>query len=689
MRHAFRRVTALACFGLAAPLTAQRPDTVVALPELSVSAPRDPTAQGLAGWSLTLLDGEAARRGRITPGFDELLAFLPGVLARDRPDHSLDTRIVIRGAGARANFGVRGVRVLVDGVPATLPDGQTPLTTLDLERVARVEVARGPIAALHGNGSHGVVSLATPARRGRGISIAAAGTVESAAEGLLRRGSTSLGFGGARLGGLVGAARMVSPGLREHAFAEQTRVHGSAEWQPTDRLALTVRGAWAVDDSVESPGALTLAEFANDPTGAAPNSVLRAAGKALSQRQLAATLTHRGNRLRAEATSWILGRTLENPLAAPAPPPTVATQGTWVGIDRVVVGTRTTVHAPLAAGTALTTGVDVQRMRDDRVNRRHDRGVPVGEPFLDQRETVTEFGAFAQLAAALHADWLLRGGVRHDAVRFAVDDHRDAASSGARTMRAWSASGGVSWHRAGWELWLGAGSAFETPTTTELANRADGSTGFNATLDPSRTLSVEAGVRRVEPRWRLEVVTFAASTDDAITAVAESGGRSYFANRGTTTTRGLEGLAGATLGGTVAATATVTWLRARFGDEATSADGTPLAGRPLPGVPRLVGRLGLAWRTGEWLVTLDQAWSAAIVADDAGTTTVPGWGAGLTNLLLSRQRLLPGVTVTAAARNLFDRRHAVGAVVNGAAGRVVEPGTGRVITLSVAVAPES
>lgn len=684
------RPLALLALGLLAAfparLRAQVPDSIGVLPEMSVRAARAPSLTGIAGWSLTTLDATMARRGRPVPTLDEVLAFVPGLLARERPDRSLDTRIVIRGAGARANFGVRGVRVLIDGVPATLPDGQTPLTGLDLERVDRAEVARGPIAALHGNGSHGVVALSTPARRDDGLTVAGSAAMEGFAEGTLRRGSISLGAGGSHVGGILSVSRLVTDGAREHAYASQQRYAGSLEWRPGP-TTVTLRGSWAIDDSVEAPGALTLAEFENDPALASPSSVLRNAGKVISERRLSATLSSRGGRVAIDATTWVLGRSLENPLAAPPPPPITATTGTWVGIDRLVYGARTTASTALSGATVLTAGVDAQQMIDDRVNRRHDGGVPAGDPHLDQQERVGELGVFAQVATALGTRWSVRGGTRHDAVRFSVDDHLTPDAGGSRSMRAWSTSAALAHHADTWDTWLGAGSAFETPTTTELANRPDGSTGLNRTLEPSRTLSVELGAR-ARGRWfAVEAVAFTATTDDAITPVAESGGRSYFANRGTTHTRGVEATGHVRLREGLQATATVTLLRARFGEGGVAADGTDLTGREIPGVPATTGRLGVEWDTGSWQVAIDQAWTGSLVADDLGAVRVPGWGAGITNLLVSRRNVIGSVAVTLAARNLLDRRHAIGAVVNGAGGRVVEPGAGRVVTLTLSVAP--
>jgi iron complex outermembrane receptor protein len=669
--------------------TAQAPDSARVLPELTVRAVRDPSLPGTTGWSLTVLHGDTLRRGRAAPLLDDLLAFVPGVIARERPDRSLDTRIAIRGAGARANFGVRGVKVLVDGIPATLPDGQTPLTFLDLEHVARIEVARGPVAALHGNGAHGVVALTTTARGGNGPFLTGNVGIESGVEGPLRRGMIALGTGSANIGGRVSASRLVSDGAREHAYAAQQRYHGALDWRAGPRTQLTLRGGWALDDSVEAPGALTLDEFLDDASRAATNSVLREAGKAISQRQLSATLSHDRDRLGVEAATWVLGRTLENPLAAPAPPPTTPTQGTWVGLDRLAWGARSTGRYVSGRGLRVIAGIDLQAMRDERINRRHDAGVPQGTAFLDQREAVVELGVFSQLAVALGSSWLVRGGARHDAVRFTVTDRLDAARGGQRTMRAWSASAAVTRQFRGWEAWAGGGTAFETPTTTELANQPDGGTGLNRDLGPARTVSAEVGIRQRGATRAVEVVAFASVTRDAITPVAEAGGRSYFANRGRTRTQGVEAAGTWRLTDALVATAALTLLRARFGRGGTASDGSDLEGRTVPGIAPLTGRLGLAWTHAGWRVDVDQAWSGAITADDRNTLELPGWGAGITTVHLARRDLVGGIGVAAGIRNLFDRRHAIGAVVNGAGGRVVEPGAGRTFTVAVSWAPGS
>lgn len=674
----WRPTTLMALIPLVAPrVAAQQPDSAQRLPDIGVTVARTPFRLVAPGLSLSRLDADSARRGRTSPSLDALLAFVPGVVARERPDRSLDTRIAIRGAGARANFGVRGVRVMIDGVPATLPDGQTPLTALDLELVDNIEVARGPLAALHGNGSLGVVGLTTPARFGTGLHIKTA--AEFAATSVkASQAFVAVGGGGADLGGLVAISRVTDDGTRHHSRAEQWRARAGVEWQAGPTTTLVFRAAAANDPRLDAPGALTLTEFAADPTAASPTSVARNAGKSLTEQRVSLALAQRFGQLSLGATAWTLWRTLENPLAAPAPAPASATEGVWVGLDRRVSGARSTLSLPLGHGAIASAGLDVQTMRDLRTNRRHDAGVVSGPAFLDQVETITELGGFAQVSTSLSRHWSIRLGGRHDRIHYDVADHIDAAAGGVRTMAAWSAAGALAWSSNGTDAWISVGNAFETPTSTELANTPDGSTGLNRELDPTRTTSGEIGLRTRFRQASIEVVGFTAASRDAITAVAELGGRSYFANVGRTTTRGVEATVAVRPVRALALRGTVTALDATFG-----ANNPENAGHGIPGITPFTARAGVSIVMRGTMLDIDQSWSTAVWADDANTIRVPGWGPGVTNAMLRTSPLGEHLALTLSVRNLFDRAHAVGVVVNGGFGRVVEPGSGRRIWVGV------
>ncbi len=658
-----------------APLAAQTPDTAVTIPELVVV--RAPIAAGAVGLSVTVLDRAAMTRGNPLPSLADVLGFVPGVTARDRGDRSLDQALAIRGAGARANFGVRGVRVLVDGIPATLPDGQTALTSLDLELADRIEVVRGPLAALHGNGSQGVVSIHTPAAllgplHGRvGVGAGSEGTLDS---------WLVAGGGSARLGGLLAATARLGDGFRDHAAAEQWRVRGSVGWRPGPGSLATLRVDHADDPSLESPGALTLDEWRSDPRAAAPNSLLRHAGKTLAEDQVAIGWESVGDRWRAELHGWLRGRHLDNPIAAPAPSPAQPGDGVWIGLDRAVAGVRGSINRILGPGTLVTVGLDLQRQRDDRINRRQAAGIPFGDPYLDQQERVGELGLFSQVAVPIARKVTLRTGARHDRIAFAVDDHLDAAKGGERTMAAWSGDAALSLTSGHRDLWAGVATAFETPTTTELANQSDGGTGLNRQLDPARTRSIEMGARFHRSGVAMEAVAFRAVTDRTIAPVSEEGGRSFYANVGTTSRHGLEFGATIALTGTMVLRGSGTWIDARFGQGAVDANGASVEGNRLPGIAPFTARLGVSAAHDRWQVDAEQRWSSAIASDDANHLEVPGWGAGITDLTLQWQVAEP-LLFHLLVTNLFDRDHVASVVVNGGFGRVVQPGAGRALRI--------
>lgn len=659
------------------PLAAQEPDPAQRLPELEVTVTREPTSPGTAGLAVSVVDSAGIHRGRSLASLGDALVHVPGVLVRDRGDPTQDVRLTIRGAGARANFGVRGVRVLVDGVPATLPDGQTPLTAADLQLVERIEVARGPLAALHGNGSLGVVAIETAARLEGPWQVR--GGIQAGSDATTTWHAVA-GGGTPRHGGLVAATRTATDGWRQHAAAEQLRMRAALEWRP-GAATITLRASHADDPRLESPGALTLPEAATDPLQANPNAVLRNAGKQVRQSSVSATWRQpTGSVGQLQVTAWGIGRDLDNPIAAPAPQPADPEEGVWIGIVRRVVGVRAAWNTALGERTALVTGLDAQRMVDDRVNRRHRAGVPYGTAFLDQEERIVELGPFAQVSHALQPDLVVRVAARHDRVGFTVDDALDPAAGGSRTMAAWSGSGAIAWQPGAVQTWFGFGTAFETPTTTELANRPDGTTGLNAVLDPSRTVSVEVGIRARGRATRVELVGWHAATTDAITAIAEVGGRSFFANVGATRTRGLELALVRRLAPTVDARLSATWSDARFGDDAVAGDGTSIAGHRLPGVVPFTASVGVTARQGPVVLDLVHELASGAWADDRNTLRVKGWGAGITDLHV-RWGFGSRAALTAAVRNAFNVDHVSGIVVNGGFGRIAEPGRPRSVTI--------
>ena len=691
----------LGAAGGAAAQVPARPDTtgrdtsrVERLPELEVTVTRSPEPLTRVPFAVGVLDRDDLQRGQQTVGIDEALNNLPGVVVANRYNFSLDQRISIRGFGSRSNFGVRGLKILLDGIPQTLPDGQSQLTNVDFADVSRAEVLRGASSSLYGNASGGVIALQT--ERAAAAPFAQrirvqGGSGERDGDAFYKWQSWSSARSG-DVSGTLSISQFKADGFRQHSAADFRQLRAGVDYAISGATLGTLRLSLADSPEAENPGALTLTEFLANPDSAAANNIRRAADKDVQQYQLSLGLRHfdpAGNEY--DVTVFGLLRDLLNPLAAPPPTGGGPSIGTFVAIDRAVAGARASTNRRLGAGETaprLSAGLDLQRMRDDRTNERHDAGVRLGDFFLDQVEKVTELGPFAQVQWSPVEPLLVSGGARYDWVRFALDDRYLADGfddSDARTMSALSANIGASWaFSEGFVPYANVSTAFETPTTTELVNQPDGSGGFNTELGPQRAVNYEIGARgQPVPQVTYSVALFLGRVTDAIVQQEEVGGRAFFRNEGKTHNDGAE--LGLTLTPVTGLTlnAAYTYARYRF-------EGGTLDGNRLPGVPEHFARLGLRTTLpAGFYFDADHTLSSSISADDANLAplVVSSWGAGVTNARVGWAgdagvlQLAPFLGLN----NLWDRRYVGSVTLNGAGGRVLEPAPRRVLYLGAEI----
>jgi iron complex outermembrane receptor protein len=675
-------------------LAMQGPDTIprdtvqrVMLPPVTVSVTRSPESRGRLPLAVGVLDSGAIRGAQLTVGLDESLSRLPGVVVLNRYNYSLDQRISLRGAGSRANFGLRGVKVLIDGIPQTLPDGQSQLTNLELGTIDRVEVLTGSAGALYGNASGGVLSFSTEtpllpwtARLrmvGGSFGTWKAQSVLGAARGPLRA-----------LGSL---SRFETGGFRQHSAAAAWQLVGKLDYDLSERSSLGLRFSAADAPRAEHPGALTFDEYQHTRDSAAASNLLRGADKSVAQQQASLRYRWQGDHgWNLEAGVFGLLRDLANPLATPPPTPPALTArtGTYSTIDRRVGGFRVAGTVPLLTGSQvlrLALGMDLQAMRDHRRNLRSYAGRPLGSPFVDQVETVAEMGPYAQLHWEPVRSVLLLGAARYDRLVFRVNDRLRLGGvdrGGERTMSNPSGSLGVSVALApALTVYANGSTSFESPTTTELVNTT-GSLGFNTTLEPQRTRSGELGIRgRLGDRLDWSLTGFASRIRDAIIQAREVDGRAFFENAGRVRVRGIEGGLGADPLPWLSLRAAYTLASYRFAEYRIRNGATTdtLDGNRLAGVPRHFFRGSLAVRHGPVRLELEELTAGSVYGDDRNTLRVEGWGPGVTTVRLEGDwlwgstRLRPFVTL----HNLFDRKYVGSVNLNGAGGRVLEPAPGR------------
>ena len=679
--------------------TLPRPDTTspFTLRPITVSVTRTNRPLTTIPLAIQSIDRQQISRARPTWGLDEALAGVPGVFVANRYNFSQDQRISIRGFGARSAFAVRGIKVLIDGIPQTLPDGQGQLTNLELGEVDRIEVLRGSASALFGNASGGVISIWTrpPAieQVHEEMRFVGGRFGERADRTWNKWQSTTavrLGGGSAQLT----VARLDYEGQRDHSAADN-RVFNA-------RLRLPIADGWSLvlvtdvgdHPRADNPGSLTLAELhANRDTVPVLNRN-RNAGKDVTQIQSGATV-HRAMRDGGEATITIFGltRDLQNPITT-----------TYIDLDRVAYGARASVTLPLPLGSLehrLTAGFDFQRQRDDRQNFSYlntpgDSATRGTVRSLDQLEHVTEFGPFVQSAVALSRHATVMAGLRYDWVNFAVRDRLIAATnpddSGERLMHALSGSLGLAINPSpSLTVYGNVGSSFETPTTTELANSPTGSGGFNTGLKPQHAWNFEVGGRGVvDGRFTYSVALFRAEVRDALVPYEIAAPRFFYRNAGSSRHQGLEVSADVAVVPGLSLGAVWTYADYRFREYAfTDTAGTHvLDGRPLTGIPNhwlhLTLRAQPSALAGAWAEVQQTYSSGYLVSDVANTRTSPWWSTNVRagwDGTMGSMRLAPFIGVN----NAFNHQYVSSVVINAARGRYYEPAPGRNVYLGLSI----
>ncbi len=690
-RAGARAAAALLTVALPLSIGAQGRDSVARpLQAVRVTVSREASRSVLdLPFGVSRVSVDSSRAGIRRASLTELLLVVPGVVVSNRYNPTQDPRLAVRGFGSRSAFGIRGVRVVRDGVPLTLADGQAAVDFVDLESVGSAEVMRGAAGALYGNASGGVLELKSPPFPVRPFEP----SLRYVANADANRWSAAGGGSAASLGWRATATGNRSDGPRDYSRFRSTAALADAAWR-RDAGSLRAQFTWYDSPEAQNPGAVTAAELQLAPTVADSLNMRKRASKSVGQKLLSLTGERTWEAGGASASVFSGWRDLYNPQAFAI-----------VGFDRRTLGASARVEQRGMTRNhlwRLTLGSDVQSQRDDRRNFANCAGLAgAGRPAatcptaadrgaetIHQLEKVASAGVFAR-GEVNRAFLTVTGTLRGDQTAFSVRDYRATYAVGgavqSRTMSAVTPMLGVSLRaRPTLAVYANVASSFETPTTTELANRPDGSAGLNRDLKPQRGRTIEAGVKGiVGRRVFVDVALFDIGTRDELMAfeIPNSGGRRCFRNAGETRRGGGELGLSASLG-MVDMGGALTRLSYTYEDYLVGT--TRLDGRKVPGVAPLSASLFATARRRLGFATIEMQQASRTAADDANANYAPGWVLWNARIGLAPHNRL-GIEPVVGIDNIFDRNYAANIVTNATRGRYFEPGAGRRVYVSVRV----
>jgi iron complex outermembrane receptor protein len=681
-----------AVFAVLAMLAPARAQQAVTLPEVSVSATRIERDNLDLPLSIDSIERRTIREAGPQVNLSEALGRVPGIAVQNRQNYAQDLQISSRGFGARAAFGVRGIRLVADGIPATMPDGQGQAANFSLSSAQRIEVLRGPFSSLHGNAAGGVVQIFTAEAPPEPTLLV------DLSLGSHRSARAGLQYGGRHgpLGLRLEAARFETDGYRDHGSARRDTSNARIGYDMGRAGRLTLVLNSLDQPETEDPLGLTAAQLAQNPRQAVAAAYAFNTRKSIAQGQAGLTYDiDLGNGHAVQARAYIGDRRVTQYLAIPLAVQAAATQsGGVVDLDRGFggLGLRWTREGQLAGGRAsFSTGIDHDRMDERRRGFINNLGVS-GALKRDEDNRVANTDVYAQAEWQIPPRLALLAGLRHSRVRFESRDYFIVPGNGddsgtvefVRTTPALGASFRVSPQM---NLYANAGRGFETPTFAELAYRSGGASGLNFALRPSTSLHRELGIKALTgDRGQLNAALFRIDTRDEIVVNSAASGRSDFRNAAGTRRKGLELSWQQRHAGGFESALAWTLLDASFRQPFVS--GTPpqavAAGNRLPGVAARQFYGELLWRDAAsgFHAGIELRHAGRVYVDDRNSESAAAYTIG--NLRAGFRQQGRGWRFNQYLRmdNVADRAYVGSVIVADGNGRYYEPAPGRTLTVA-------
>ncbi len=665
-------------------------DAVVPLEDIVVTVMRHEDAALEVPASIDAIAIEPGHYNRAGTHLSEVLGLTPGVSVRNRQNHAQDEQLSIRGFGARATFGVRGVRLYADGIPASMPDGSGQVSHFSLDGAQRIEILRGPFSALYGNSSGGVIQI-----------FSATGTDEdqwrvtgrSGSDGFRRFGVSGLG----RIGDTaynVSLARFETDGFRDHSAARRDAANLKLDRDFGSRRLSLIANAIDMPD-VQDPLGLTWQQVQDDPRQATAAARQFNTRKSVSQAQAGLAFEQDiGHAHTLRLLGYSGNRAVEQFLAIPIAPQAHALHSGGVvdlGTSYNGLDARWSYSTEFADRSFnLVAGLNIDSQNQTRRGYENFIGTTPGVRGAlrrNERNSVKDFDQYLQADWRIGEHWSLLAGVRRSAVKFAsrdryiVGDNPD--DSGRVKYSATTPVAGLMIHASDrLKLYASHGEGFETPTFAELSYRADGAAGLAFDLVPATSRNREVGLKwQPTGRLSLEAALFRADTNDELAVARNTGGRSSFRNIGTARRQGAEFSLAMQLAQPLSLRLAWTRVEAQFRADFLACTGTPClapdtlveAGAPIPGVPRSQLAARLEWKQGAWQAAFDASRTGVVVANDIGSAFAPA----CTLAGLEAARGFGRLRLSARLDNMFDKACIGSVIVNEGNGRYYEPGPGR------------
>ncbi|MBJ9722692.1 TonB-dependent receptor [Acinetobacter calcoaceticus] len=665
---------------------------VAKLPTLHVEATRTDTTYLQTPASVFRIDGPQADTSSQV-NLTEVVKGIPSLQIRNRENYAQDLQLSMRGFGARSTFGVRGIRLYVDGIPATMPDGQGQTSNIDLSSLDHVEVLTGPFSSLYGNSSGGTILTSTKEGQGKdSIELSySGGSHDKSRAGLVLQGGAK---GANEPSYVISSSYFNTDGYRDHSGADKVLNNAKLSWNLDDGSKIN----WVtnyVKINADDPQGLNHAQWNANPKQVNDSKNIYKVRKDIEQTQTGVTWSkpiNDHNELYAMAYLGNRQVTQYQSIPKSAQDASINHAGGVIDFERNYYGAdfRWT-GKELLPNTTVSVGVALDAMDEDRkgfenfnlVNGQPSYGVK-GKLRRDEDNTLWNIDPYLQASWQFLPTWRLDTGVRYSNVHYKSKDHylSNGDDSGKIDYDKVLPSAALSWQILP-ELmaYVSYAKGFETPTFTEMAYQTDMTkSGFNFDLKPSTSDTYEAGLKSQNQLGDFTLAVFQTKTKNDIVSAGSSNGRATFRNADKTLREGVEFAWNKKLWRDLTATASYAYLDATFDADIPASGGSTQipSGNAIPGIAKNQAFVSLAWQPSHGLYGgVDVQYMDKVYVNDTNSDAAPSYSVTSANIGYAWDLGDWKVKSFARVDNLFDKNYAGSVIVNDGNDRYFEPADGR------------
>lgn len=605
----------------------------------------------------------------------EYLVAVPGQLSFNQSNYAQDLRISIRGFGARSAFGIRGIKLVVDGIPETTPDGQGQLDNLPLPILSKIELIRGSSALRYGNAAGGVLSFST-----------LNGFKEKINQLQLRIGSYGQQqinlintFGNKKLHAFLLVNHQKVEGYRSNSELENNQLNLKINYHINSFSKLNIQLNATNSPLANDAGGLTLNEYKDSPRDARERNRDFNTGEKIKQTKAGLAYKYAKNAIQISAYSFLSNRTFEGKLPFE--------YGGWVNLNRNYGGfggLLTFTYGQNALKMTTQVGLD-NNYQNDRRKRFYNRSGIKGDLTFDQNENFMSLGAYAIQNIEIY-NWTFNGGLRWDSNRLEAIDNRDPTKTH-KKLNAWSPQLGISYRLSPHFSFFGnLAKSYETPTLSELSANPSGESGFN-NLSIQEANNKEIGVVFNKKNTASTLVLFAVSTKNDLVPyeLEEFQGRTFYRNAGQTLRKGVEWAISHQFKIPLNIELSLNYTDFSYRD--FEKNGTNLNGKKLPGIPPFFGGITAHYSfKNKWRLDYSRNLRGSLFPDDNNTVKVDAFA--IDNLFLTlpiHLKEMKKIRLNLGLTNLFNVAYSDNIRINAFGGRYYEPGNARAFYSSLQI----